>query len=322
MAKRKPETPGNASSGLEDIEKNLRPLHPGRNLPLPLTSFIGREGEIAEVKRLLGTTRLLTLTGSGGAGKTRLALQVAAALTQQYVDGVWFVDLAPLTDPALVPQTIASVFDLHQSASAPIITILTNYLRPKNLLLVLDNCEHLILACAQVADDLLRACPSLSILATSREALGIAGEVAFRVPSLSQPSDKSSLAELQRCEAARLFIERATAVQPQVGSTTQNAASVAQICQRLDGMPLAIELATARTRSLSVEQIAARLNDRFRLLTLGSRTAPPRHQTLRAVIDWSYGLLSSAEKILFRRLAIFAGGWTLEAAEAVCSNQS
>ncbi|MBI5029156.1 MAG: tetratricopeptide repeat protein [Chloroflexi bacterium] len=289
------------------------------NLPLQLTSFIGREREIAEIKRLLDTTRLLTLTGSGGAGKTRLAVQVASQLTEHYDYGTWFVDLAPLNDSTLVPQAIASVFDLHESTDTPLTAVLTNYLRSKNLLLVLDNCEHLIEACAQIADTLLRGCPNLSILATSREPLSIAGESTFRVPSLSLPDSPNATIELLRqFEAIRLFIERASAADHDFKMTNQNAATVAQICQRLDGMPLAIELAAVRVRSLAVDQIAARLANRFSLLTGGSRSAPTRQQTLCGAIDWSYDLLSEQERELFQRLAVFAGGWTLEAVEQVC----
>ncbi|MBI5029157.1 MAG: AAA family ATPase [Chloroflexi bacterium] len=289
------------------------------NLPIQLTSFIGREREIAEVKRLLGATRLLTLTGSGGAGKTRLALQVASQLIEQYAHGTWFVDLAPLNDSTLVPQAIASVFDLRQSADVPVIAVLTDYLRSKNLLLVLDNCEHLIVSCAQVADSLLRHCPNLSILATSREPLGIGGEFSFRVPSLLLPDSLAARIELiAQSEAIKLFNERATATHHDFKLTNQNVSTIAQICQRLDGMPLAIELAAARTRSLSVEQIVARLDDRFRLLTTGSRTAPTRQQTLREAMDWSYDLLSEQERILFRRLSVFAGGLTLQVAESIC----
>lgn len=293
------------------------------NLPLQLTSFIGREREIADVKRLLGTTRLLTLTGAGGCGKTRLALHVAENLLDAFPDGVWFVDLAPLSDPTLISQTIASIFDLHESAETTAINLLKNYLHIKNLLIVLDNCEHLIAACAQLSDTLLRACPDLKILATSREALNIAGEISFRVPSLTL-TDLQNLPPVETLahyESIQLFGERASAANHDFQLTQTNAPSVAQICQHLDGMPLAIELAAVRVKALSVEEIAARLDDRFRLLTTGSRTAPTRQQTLRAAIDWSYALLSEPEQILLRRLSVFAGGWTLEAAKAVCSGE-
>ncbi len=289
------------------------------NLPLQLTSFIGRERELAEVKRLLATTRLLTLTGAGGCGKTRLALRAAEGLLDEYPDGVWFVDLAPLSDPSLIPQVIASILDLQESAEAPVGNVLENYLRTKNLLLVLDNCEHLIEACAQLSDTLLRACPNLKILATSRETLNIAGETTLGVPPLSLPDPKQlpTIEALKQFESIQLFAARAGATEPHFQLTNSNAPAIAQICQRLDGMPLAIELAAARVKSIGVEQIAARLDDRFQLLTGGSRTALPRQQTLRATIDWSHDLLPEQERILFRRLSVFAGGWTLTAAEQV-----
>jgi predicted ATPase len=293
------------------------------NLPIQLTSFVGREKEIAEVQRLLDTTRLLTLTGSGGAGKTRLSLQVGAECLNQFSNGVWFVELAPVADPTLVPQTLLSIFNLREDSHRSALEVLIDYLRAKTLLIVLDNCEHLIEACAQISESLLRACPKLHILASSREALGIAGEAAYRVPSLNtpDPAHLPSLDKLEKVDSIRLFIERAATAKPGFTLTKDNASSLAQICFRLDGIPLAIELAAARVKVLSPEQIAARLDDRFRLLTGGSRTALPRQQTLRAMIDWSYSLLSEQEKTLFRRLAVFVGGWTLEAAESVCGEE-
>jgi predicted ATPase/class 3 adenylate cyclase len=289
------------------------------NLPRQLTTFIGREPQMAEVKQLLATTSLLTLTGSGGCGKTRLALQVAAELLEEYADGVWLVELAALADPALLPQTVAAALGLREEPNRPLTATLVDYLRPKSLLLVLDNCEHLLTACAQLADTLLRAAPHLRVLASSREGLGIAGELTYRVPSLSLPDPRSlpPVERLAEYEAVSLFLDRARFSRPGFSLTPQNAAAVAQICQRLDGIPLAIELAAARVRALPVEQIAARLDDRFRLLTGGSRTALPRQQTLRALIDWSYNLLSEGEQTLLRRLSVFSGGWTLGGAEAV-----
>jgi len=294
---------------------------PRHNLPLQLTSFIGREREMAEVKRLLSSTRLLSLTGSGGCGKTRLAMQAAASQLEDFPDGIWLADLAPLFDPALIPQAVASIFDLYQVSDTPIITLLLNFLQSKNLLLILDNCEHLIQGCAELCNELLRACPNLEILATSREALNTAGETAFYVPPLSMPDPQksASIQDLKQYESVLLFIERANAANPNLQSNDANAPAIAQICVRLDGMPLAIELAAARVNSISVEEIAARLDDRFRLLMAGSRTALPRHRTLRALIDWSYDLLSDPERILLWRLAVFAGGFTLEAAESVCA---
>jgi predicted ATPase/class 3 adenylate cyclase len=291
------------------------------NLSIQLTSFVGREHEKAEIKRLLTTTRFLTLTGSGGAGKTRLALQVAAEMLEEFSDGVWLVELAALSSPSLVPKAVASALGVPEQAGRALIETLVDALRRKSALVILDNCEHLVAACAQLVDVLLRACPNLRVLATSRETLGATGETTWRVPSLSVP-DPQRLLPLDRFneyEAVRLFIDRAVANDPQFAVTRSNAAAVAQVCHRLDGIPLAIELAAARVKVLAVEQIAVRLNDRFRLLTGGSRTAVPRQQTLRATMDWSFDLLSEEERALLRRLAVFAGGASLEAAEAVCS---
>ncbi len=291
------------------------------NLPLQLTSFIGREREIAEVKRLLSATRLLTLTGAGGCGKTRLALRVAADLREDFADDIWLIELAPLVNSALVAQTIGSALGIHELGSRPILEILTDFLRAKNLLLILDNCEHLIRACAHITDQLLHTCGKLRILATSREALAIAGETTFRVPSLALPDSQSAVFDhLIQYEAIQLFAARALAATSEFQLTKENASVVSQICRRLDGMPLAIELAAARIKSLSVEEIAARLDDRFHLLTNGSRTAPLRQQTLAATLDWSYALLSERERKLLQRFSIFVGGGTLEAAESVCAD--
>jgi predicted ATPase/class 3 adenylate cyclase len=290
------------------------------NLPAQLTSFIGREKELAEIKQAIDAHRLVTLTGSGGTGKTRLSLQVAADLIDQFPDGVWFIELAPLTNPDFIPQTILSVFGIGEQEGKTATQFLIDHLHAKKLLLVLDNCEHLIEACAQLAESLLNKSPALKILASSREALGVKGEMAWHVPSLSLPNIQHlpDIDQLSHYESVRLFIERAALAQPHFQLTADNASDITQICRRLDGIPLAIELAAARVKALSVDQIAARLDDRFRLLTGGSRTALPRQQTLRALIDWSYNLLSADEKILFHRLAIFVGGWMIEAAEQVC----
>jgi predicted ATPase len=293
------------------------------NLPVQLTRFIGREREMGEVKRLLAARPLLTLTGSGGCGKTRLALQVAADVLEAYPDGVWLVELAALTDPALVGPMVAAALGVREEPNRPLTQTLVEYLRPRQLLLVVDNCEHLLAASASLVDTLLRSCPHLRVLASSREGLGIAGEQTYRVPSLSVPDPQTvpSPEHLQAFEAVQLFAARAALSDPAFAVPAADAAAVVQICRRLDGIPLAIELAAARVKALPVEQIAARLDDRFRLLTGGSRTALPRQQTLRALIDWSYDLLSEPERVLLLRLSVFAAGWTLEAAEAVCSDE-
>ena len=291
------------------------------NLPTQLTSFIGRENEITEVKEELETHRLVTLTGSGGTGKTRLSLQVAADLLEKFDHGVWFVELAPITDPDLIPQTILSTIGIQEQQGKTPLEVLKEYLPEKQSLIVLDNCEHLVSASAEVANTLLNAAPKLKILASSREALGVKGEMSYPVPSLSLPDIKHLpiIEQLSQYEAVRLFIDRALLVAPHFVVDKENAPHIAQICCRLDGIPLAIELAVARIKMLSVEQISKRLDDRFRLLTGGARTALPRQQTLRALIDWSYDILSENERLLLRRLSVFAGGWTLEAAEEICT---
>lgn len=290
------------------------------NLPLQLTSFVGREHEKEEVRRLLSTSRLLTLTGVGGVGKTRLALQLAAEVLDDFKDGVWLVEFASLSVTDLVSQAVSSVLQVREQPGQELLTTLSNNLRPKHVLLVLDNCEHLVVACGQLADTLLRMCPHLKILATSRERLGIAGEATWTVPPLSlpDPRESPSLEQLQTYEAVTLFAERALVVSPTFVITDQNAPAVMTLCHELDGLPLAIELAAARLRAIPVEEVAGRLADRFRLLTGGDRTALPRRQTLRAAMDWSHELLSQEERVLLRRLSVFAGGFTLEAAEMVC----
>lgn len=275
------------------------------NLPFQLSSFIGREKEIAEIKALLHSARLVTLTGSGGTGKTRLSLEIGGDLLKSFPNGVWLIELAPLTNPEQIVPALAQGFGLQELPSAALESLVVDYLRDKKLLLILDNCEHLILACAHLAEELLRQCAELKVLASSREALGIAGETAYRIPSLADS------------ESTCLFEERARAANPGFALTEANATSVAHICARLDGIPLAIELAAARTRLLSVEQIDSRLDDRFRLLVGGSRTALPRQQTLRALIDWSYDMLPEEEQGLLRSASVFVGGWALEALEAV-----
>ncbi|MEO8484704.1 MAG: tetratricopeptide repeat protein [Betaproteobacteria bacterium] len=289
------------------------------NLPQQVTSLVGRERELVEVRRLLGTTRLLTLLGAGGIGKTRLGLHAAADVMDDHPDGVWFVDLAPLSDARVVPQTVATVLGVKEEAGSTVTDALVRYVKDKRLLLVLDNCEHLLHACADLASQLLRAGAKLKILAASREPLRVAGEASYPVPALAVPDARVRVAPemLQQYEAPRLFVDRATAANHSFSATAANAAAIIDICRRLDGIPLAIELAAARIRTLSVETIAKRLSDRFRLLAGGDQSALPRQQTLRALIDWSYDLLSEPERVLLRRLSVFAGGWTLEAAEAV-----
>ncbi len=293
---------------------------PKNNLPTQLTTFIGREKEVEQIKGRMEKNRLVTLTGSGGIGKTRLSIQVASELLTEYPIGVWLVELAPLTDPALVPQSVCAALGVKPEGDTSALDALINYMHEKKILLVVDNCEHLIDACAQLCDSLLHACPELRIIASSREALGIEGENAYRVPSLSLPNPKSGLQVIEESEAVKLFMERATTILPEFEMTEANASAIAQICQRLDGIALAIELAASRVKMLKVEQIATRLDDAFRLLTGGSRTALPRQQTLRALIDWSYNLLPDEERAFLRKLSVFMGGWTLEAAEAVCGN--
>jgi predicted ATPase/DNA-binding XRE family transcriptional regulator len=293
---------------------------PITNLPSPLTTFIGREKEQADVIQLITKHRLVTLTGSGGVGKTRFAIKIGEQLLENYPDGVWLVELAPLADPALVPQTVAAILGAEERTSRPILATLIDHLRGKRLLLILDNCERLIQASAEVAESLLRSCPFVHILATSRELLGVAGEKSFRVPSLSFPDSARPIQvdSLTQYESVRLFVDRALTAFPGFALTDDNALAVAQVCHWLDGIPLAIELAGARIELLRVEQIAERLDNRFQLLTGGGRTALPRHQTLSALIDWSHDLLTEPERILLRRLSVFAGGWMLDAAEAVC----
>lgn len=293
------------------------------NLPHPLSSFVGRQREKAEIKNLVSTTRLLTLTGAGGSGKTRLSIQVAIGLLDAFKDGVWWADLAPLRDEQLVARTVAKALGVSEVPNQSLNDLLVNFLRQRQLLLVLDNCEHLSAACAELAERLLSTCVHMRILATSREALGVTGEHVWYVPTLSVPDPEQALRvdQLNQYESVRLFVARATAVNSDFELTEANAVHVAHVCWRLDGMPLALELAAARVKVLTVEQIASRLDDAFRLLASGSRTGLARHQTLHAAIGWSYELLSEKERALFRRLSAFAGGWTLEAAEAICAGE-
>ena len=298
------------------------PRAPRGNLPAETSSFVGRERELSEVRALLAGTRLLTLTGPGGCGKTRLALRAAREAAGGF-GGAWWVELASLSDPGLVEQAVAGALGVREAPGRSLLGACAERLGSGGALLVLDNCEHLVGACAALAEALLRACPDLKVLATSREALGVAGETVWPVPALSlpPPEEAADPGALARYEATRLFLERAAAAAPGFGLTERSAAEVSRVCRRLDGIPLAIELAAARTRVLSVGQIAERLEGALRLLTGGSRTASPRQRTLRATMDWSYGLLPEGERALFRRLAAFSGGFTLEAAEEVCSGE-
>ncbi|MGB3682258.1 MAG: BTAD domain-containing putative transcriptional regulator [Rubrobacteraceae bacterium] len=300
------------------------------NLPLPLTSFVGREAELEEVRRLVRRDRLVTLTGAGGSGKTRLALEVARSLAKDltdssakglgadFPDGIWLVELASLRDPSLVARELASVLGVGERPGRELEQVLPVALRDERCLILLDNCEHLVGMCAELSEGLLRQCPGLAVLATSREPLGAAGERMWPVAGLSVP-ESPSLELASRCESTRLFVERAAAASPGFELTQKNGPAVAEVCRRLEGVPLAIELAAARVSSMTVAQISARLNDALGLLTSGPRTAAPRQSTLRATIDWSHDLLSPPERALFRNLSVFSGGFTLEAAEEVCA---
>ncbi|HKY47331.1 MAG TPA: adenylate/guanylate cyclase domain-containing protein, partial [Acidimicrobiia bacterium] len=295
------------------------------NLPTSLTSFVGREAELADLEDLLGSHRLISLIGTGGSGKTRLMLEVAARIFDRF-DGAWLVELAPIRHADLVVNEVARVLGIRDEPGRSPLDAVIDFLRSKPLLILLDNCEHLIGAVADMVEILLVACPTLKIVCTSREALGVRGETLLQVPSLSLPTPPAVdhgvestgwFAEVAAAEAVRLFVDRARAVLSSFSLNPDNALAVVEICRRLDGIPLAIELAAARIKVLSAQEIALRLNDRFRLLTGGSRTALPRQQTLQALIDWSWDLLAEPDKALLRRLAVFAGGWTLQAAEAI-----
>jgi predicted ATPase len=306
--------------GVEDVSGKTALTH---NLPQPLSSFVGREKQILELQGLLRRTRLLTLMGSGGCGKTRLAMHIAVELRGEYPDGVRLVEFAALADPQLVPDAVARVFGLKEQSGKALVQTITDHLVSRNLLMVLDNAEHVLEACAQLSHALLSGCRDLRILVTSRERLGIVGELTYRVPSLAMPDPEqpNTPEQVAQYESARLFIERAQLQQPRFIVTPENALALASICCRLDGIPLAIELAAARVRLMPVEEVSRRLDQRFDLLTGGSRTALPRHRTLRSLIDWSYDLLSGPEQELLCRVSVFSGGWTLDAAKGVCAGQ-
>jgi predicted ATPase/class 3 adenylate cyclase len=288
------------------------------NLPQQATSFIGRERELAEAKDLLAATRLLTLLGMGGMGKTRLSLQIAADLMDRFPDGAWFIDLAPVRDRALVPNEVAQVLSIPEEPGRALVQTLCAHLRQQKLLLVLDNCEHLVSACASLANAILRAAPDVKIIATSREALRIPGEQTYPVVPLTVPDKKAGIDVLAQSEAVQLFVERARLQKPNFILNERDAAGIAELCARVEGIPLALELAAARMQSLSIDEINRRLNDRYRLLSGGSRVALERQQTLRALVGWSYDLLIENERVFLDRLSVFAGGFDLAAAESIC----
>ena len=292
------------------------------NIPIQLSSFVGREEVMNQLKDLIRQSRLLTISGSGGSGKTRLAMQVGADIIDDFENGVYISELASVSDPAFILQTIINSLGIKEEAGKTLKDSVTGYLKDKKMLIIMDNCEHLINECADLAEHLLIKCPDLKIIATSREALNCRGELTFRLPSLTLPdiSVNNTPEQLSVYESVRLFIERALAVNPLFRVNNENAPAVSGICNRLDGIPLAIELAAARIKILSVEKIYERLDDRFKLLTGGKRTALPRQQTLKALIDWSYNLLPANEKILWCRLSVFNSGWTIESAEEICSD--
>ena len=309
------------------LQETFRPLRSldtlPNNFPQQVTSFVGRDRELRSIKRLMGQSRLLTLTGAGGTGKTRLALQAAVDLLDPSGDGSWIIEFGSITDPALVPQTVATVLGVREEPTKPLSETLLTYLKGKRMLLVIDNAEHLLNPIARLVDQIIRQCPHVQVLATSREPLTVNGEQTYRVPSLTMPdpTKRYKLEDLSKFESVRLFLDRAILANSVFVLNDSNAEPVAQLCHRLDGIPLAIELAAARVRALPVDKIAERLDDRFRLLTGGARTALPRQQTLRAMIDWSYDLLNDQERCIFRRLSVFSGGWTLDSAEQICSDQ-
>jgi predicted ATPase len=316
------------------LKRRLESLAPGddlpqgttaalsHNFPFQVTRFVGREDDIESLCGALGESRLVTLTGAGGVGKTRLALEVGAALVGRFTDGAWLVNLAPLSDPGLVAATVADALGVREQPGRPVADVLCDHLKSRTLLIVLDNCEHLIDACATLVQRLLASCAGVTVLSTSRETLNVPGESIWRLRSLSVPeAGDGRVASAEGAESVQLFLQRARAVRPGFELTAEHLPSVVQICRRLDGLPLAIELAAARVSAMSTIEIAARLDDRFRLLTGGSRMSVPRQRTLEAAVSWSYELLSPTERILFCRLSVFAGGWTLDAAERVCADE-
>jgi len=297
---------------------------PGTIATRHLTTFVGRRKELAEIEERLKESRLLMLAGPGGCGKTRLALEVASRIRNRFPDGAWTVELASVAEPDLVPHAIAAALGVQDQPGQPLMSLISKFLRSKDALIVLDNCEHLLEPAAEMSETILRNCPQIRILATSREPMNLAGEVTWRVPGMALPDLRMAKRDqrIKDSDAVALFIDRARLADSGFSFNDANAAVVAQICLRLDGIPLAIELAATRVRVLQVEQILERLEQRFRLLTGGSRTVMPRHRTLRATFDWSYELLTEAERVLFRRMSVFAGSFPLEAVEMVCSDGS
>ena len=294
------------------------------NLPSSLTKFIGRRKEIDEIKKLFAKNRLISLIGTGGTGKTRLAIQLVSELIDEFDNGVWIIELSPVTDPDLVVNEISTVLSLKEDPGVDLLNTLKEFLKDKKILLLFDNTEHLLTRCAQVTETLLASCPNMKVISTSREPFNIQGETLYRIPPLSMPDNikKESFESLSGYESVKLFLERATSINPNFKLTEENIYSVAELCKKLDGIPLAIELASKRVNVLSVEKILERLDDRFKLLTSGSSTALPRQKTLKALIDWSYDMLNPNEQTLLQRLSIFMGGWTLEASEEICSDDT
>src|SRR5262245_17367470 len=299
-----------------------RPARRPGNLPLEVTSFVGRRRELAEVRRRLATARLVSLVGPGGVGKSRLALRGATDLTRGFRDGAWWVELAEVRDPDLVPNAVLAAVDLRDQAGTEPSALLLAHARGREMLIVLDNCEHLLDAAARLAAELVRAAPGVRVIATSREPLSAPGEHVLPIPPLDLPSPDlgEPLGRLAQNEAVMLFVERAAAASGDFALTEENGGAVANLCRRLDGLPLAIELAAVRTRVLGVHQILDRLADRFGLLTGGGHAALPRHQTLETAIDWSYDLLEGVERTLLRRLCVFAGRFTAEDVAAICAS--
>ena len=305
-----------------DLDPQFPPLRSSwrpHNLPVQLSTFVGREEEIQQIRALLQRIRLLTLVGPGGCGKTRLALEVAATQVAVHSDGVWLVELAALVENQLLPQAVADAVGIREVSGEPVMTSVRRFFQSRRALLILDNCEHLLPSCAALVRDLLASCPDLQILTTSRSPLGLTGEMTWTVPSLGLPEGgHGTPGDLARCDAIRLFVERARLSDPKFELDENNAEAVVQTCTRLDGIPLAIELAAARMRVFNAGQIAERLDDRFKLLSAADSSVLPRQQTLRAAVDWSYDLLGDEEKTVFSRLSVFAGSFSLEAAETVC----